>query len=74
MWYLLILLMFVCCICISGSLALLDRFFSFYLWVSEKGLVNILYQLCFANLHFLGVDNWPLMASIKRQRAISWYE
>ena len=52
-----------------NSLALLDRNFSFFLGRRKKGMVNSLYQFCSANPHFLGVDNWPLMASDKRQRA-----
>ena len=69
MWYLFTLSMFVCCMCISGSLALLDHFF-----LLSLGLVNILYQFCSANPHFLGVNNWPLMASDKQQRVINWCE
>ena len=41
---------------------------------AKKGLVNSLHQFCSANPHFLRVNNWPLMASDKRQRAINWCE
>ena len=50
-------------------MALPDRFFLLSLGRRKKGLVNSLYQFCSANPHFLGVNNWPLMASDKRQRA-----
>ena len=40
----------------------------------KEGLVNSLHQFCSANPHFLRVNNWPLMASDKQQRAINWCE
>ena len=51
------------------SLALLDRFFLFVLGWRKKNSPAIS-----ANLHFLGVDNCPLMASDKRRRAVNWCE
>ena len=51
-----------------SSLALLDHFFLF-VFGSKKGSGEQPIPFCSANPHYLGVDNWPLMASDKRQRA-----